>query len=104
MSSSTFDRHSFPSGGWQFFQPQTNWSAPTPISSTFDQTVILIVKHRLQNPAITAQHNLATSIAAVGDELEAYTRQRLGLTPLTASGSSPGAPISINLAASCCGH
>jgi hypothetical protein len=72
-------RSQFPAGGWQFFQSQTNWHAPTPVSSTFDQTVDLIRKHRLANPAVTKQHNLATDFNSVAMELEAYTRTRLGM-------------------------
>lgn len=75
----SFSRNQFPSGGWQFYQPQTGWSPPTPISSTFDQTVVLIIKHRLQNPAVTAQHKLATDAINVGNELETFNRQRLGI-------------------------
>lgn len=87
-----FDRHTFPSGGWEFYQPQTNWHAPTPKSSTFDQTVILIQKHRQANGAITARHNLATSFAAVADELEAYTRRRLNIPTPVAPPPNPLPP------------
>lgn len=51
-----------------------------PLAYTFDQTVEQIIKHRLKNPAITKQHKLATDFATVADELEAFTRKRLGLT------------------------
>lgn len=77
--SATFDRHTFPNGGWQYHQAQTGWDSPTPKSSTFDQTVVLIIKQRLKNPAITAKHQLATDAENVGNELEAYTRKRLGI-------------------------
>lgn len=72
-------RSQFPPGGWEFFQPQSKWSAPTPKSSTFDQTVILIIKHRQSNGAMTVKHRLPTDVAAVGNELENYTRMRLGI-------------------------
>lgn len=75
----SFSRTQTPPGGWQFIQPVTNWKAPTPIASTFDQTVQLIIKHRTANPAATAKHNLSTNAAVVGNELENYTRMRLGL-------------------------
>jgi hypothetical protein len=45
----------------------------------FQASVDAIVKHRKQNPAITAKHNLSTDPVAVGDELEKYTRARLGI-------------------------
>jgi hypothetical protein len=79
MNATEFNRHQTPSGGWAFRQPQTGWTAPTPIASTFSQTVRLIVAHRMANPAITAKHKLATNPAAVEIELETYTRKRLGL-------------------------
>lgn len=75
----SLSRTQFPPGGWEFYQPSTGWHAPTPISSTFDQTVQLIIKHRLQNPALTAQHKLSTDPAAVGMELEQFTAVRLGI-------------------------
>jgi hypothetical protein len=81
MNQPEFSRSQFPSGGWVFYQPQTQWSPPSPKSSTFGQTVDLIIRHRLKNPGITAQHNLSTDSVAVGNELEAFTRQRLGLPP-----------------------
>lgn len=45
----------------------------------FNASVDAIIKHRLANPAITAKHQLATDPVAVGDELENYTRVRLGI-------------------------
>lgn len=70
-------RSRIPPGGWQFFQPQTGWRPPTPISSTFDQTVHLIIKHRLANSPITVRHNLATDFNTVANELETFSRLRL---------------------------
>lgn len=71
--------HQIPSGGWQFRQPQTGWTAPTPIASTFDQTVTQIVQHRVKNPAIVLKHNLSTDPNAVGEELMNFNRLRLGI-------------------------
>ncbi len=79
MKATDFNRHQTPSGGWSFRQPQTGWTAPTPIASTFEQSVQLIIKHRKQNPAITAKHKLATNADVVANELELYTRKRLGI-------------------------
>lgn len=79
MTATEFNRHTTPNGGWIFRQPQTGWTAPTPVASTFSQTVQLIINHRKQNPAITAKHKLATNVEAVSVELEKYTRKRLGL-------------------------
>lgn len=73
------NRSEFPNSGWVFFQPQTGWRNPMPLAYTFDQTVEEIIKHRLKNPAITKQHKLATDFSTVADELETFTKKRLGL-------------------------
>ena len=65
-----------------YHQPQIGWSAPTPTSTTFDSTVHLIIKMRRQNPAICVRHRLATDVTSVANELEAYTRMRLGIPAL----------------------
>lgn len=79
MTATEFNRHQTPNGGWVFREPSTGWTAPTPIGSTFGQTVDLIIAMRRKNPAITAKFQLATNKAAVEIELEKYTRKRLGL-------------------------
>lgn len=89
-----------PTGGWQFVQPQTGWAAPTPIASTFDQTVVLIQKHRLGNPAITAKHNLPTDFNSIAAELDAFTRTRLGIGDAFSQPVRPGAAPQ---QARCCG-
>lgn len=78
-----FNRHEFPAGGgWAFLQPQTGWKNPMAMVG-FDASVKAIIKHRLANKAITAKHKLATDYTVVADELEKYTRLRLGI-PLPA--------------------
>ena len=72
-------RTQIPNGGWQFHQAETGWTAPTPIASTFDQTVILIIKHRMANGALVVKHNWAVDKVSVGNELEAFTRSRLNI-------------------------
>jgi hypothetical protein len=89
----SFSRSQFPPGGWQFHQPATNWSAPTPKSSTFDQTVNLIIKHRLANGAIRVQHNLSVDPGVVGNELEAFTKARLGIQEPTPPKQEPPQPL-----------
>jgi hypothetical protein len=74
----TLNRHEFPNGGWQFRQVQTNWVNPMAMVG-FKASVDAIVKHRLQNKAITSKHSLSTDPDMVGNELEKYTRFRLGL-------------------------
>lgn len=87
----SFSRSQFPPNGWQFYQPSTGWSAPTPKASTFDQTVQLIIKHRLANPAQTARNNLAIDPVSVGNELENFTRARLGMPPMGVNAVDPKA-------------
>ena len=88
-----------PPGGWQFVQPQTNWSAPTPVASTFDQTVILILKHRQANPVIVASHKLSIDKGQIAHELLTYTKARLGITDAV---SDPPAAAPAKRGA-CCG-
>ena len=73
-----FNRHTFPNAGWAFRQPQTNWVNPFAMVG-FDASVKAIRQHRLANPAITAKHGLATDPVAIANELETYTRRRLGI-------------------------
>jgi len=87
-------RSQIPPKGWIFFQPQTGWRAPTPVSSTFSQTVDLIIRHRLANKAITLKHKLSTDPNAVGDELEAFTRKRLNLPAAPNPKFPPRLPLS----------
>lgn len=74
-----------------FYQPQTGWAPPTPIASTFDQTVNLIIKHRLANGGITAKHKLSIDPAVVGNELETFNAMRLGI-PLDSPKMLPPRP------------
>jgi hypothetical protein len=90
--------HEFPNGGWQFRQPQTGWAAPTPIGSTHDQTVILIIKHRLMNPAIVGRHKLSTDPKVVSEELLNFNRIRLGIPKPEAHPPSFFGPSSSSLA------
>lgn len=48
----------------------------------FDASVKAIIKHREQNRAITAKHNLPTDYDNVANELEEFNRFRLGI-PMT---------------------
>lgn len=84
-----FDRHTFPNQGWYFRQPQTNWVNPMAMVG-FAASVDAIRKHRLANPAITAKHKLSTDSNAIGDELEAFTRQRLGIPQVAPTFFSQG--------------
>jgi hypothetical protein len=78
----SFSRSQTPSGGWIFHDPHFGpggWSEPQPVASTFGQVVQHIIKLRLGTPAITVKFNLATSVDAVSNELENFTRARLGM-------------------------
>lgn len=97
---SELSRSQFPPGGWEFCIPQTGWCAPTPKNSTFDQTVDLIRKHRMANPAITKKHSLPTDFNSVALELEAYTRTRLGLGDAFSQPVRPGERVQTSR---CCG-
>lgn len=103
MPNIDFNRHTIPPGGWQFYQPQTGWKAPTPIGSTFDQTVDLIVKHRLMNQAIVLKYKLATDWNTVAMELEQFTKKRLGIPaealPNPKTLARPAAPSAVAAAA-----
>ena len=50
-----------------------------PMVYSFDRQVQEIIKERLANPALVARHKLATDPVSVGNELESYTRARLGI-------------------------
>lgn len=64
-----------PPGGWQFYNPQTKWSMPNPISVTLGQATDLLIAHRRANP----QFDLPVGFYEVKQEILAYTRARLNL-------------------------
>lgn len=74
-----FNIATLPPNGWTFRQPQTGWVNPQPMIS-FSHSVDMIIKHRQQNPAITAKHKLSTDYDTVASELVVHTKKRLGIT------------------------
>lgn len=86
-------RTQIPPGGWKFYQPQTGWSIPNPVSVTFNQAVQAIIKHRLANPAVVTKHKLSTDATSVGDELDSYTRARLGIPAAPLPKQMPRLPL-----------
>jgi hypothetical protein len=64
-----------------------------PLASTFQSTVDLIIQHRLKNQSITRKHNLSTNWSEVANELEAFTRQRLGIADESPPKQRPAQPI-----------
>ena len=101
----SIDTHETPPGGWQYRQAATGWSAPTPVGSTFSQTVELIIRHRLKNLAIVQKHKLSTDPAVVGEELLDFNRLRLGIPKPTAPPMSfqPARSIPAQVAAAAAG-
>lgn len=73
----TLDTHTFPPGGWTYFQAQTGYTVP--FGFTFQQTVDMIIKHRRANPAVQIRHQLSLDPNRVADELMQYTAKRLGI-------------------------
>ncbi len=70
-------KQGFPPGGYIFFQPETGWSAPNPMSDNFDQTVERISEHRSKNP----RFNLALDYDLIAEELDLFTCKRLKFDP-----------------------
>ena len=64
----------WPPGGWQYYQPETGWPAPSPMVFTFDQQVSNIMAMRKQNP----RFKLATDYLSAARDLENYTGARIG--------------------------
>lgn len=67
------NRDTLPPGGWKFYQPETQWMMPEPMSQSFRTAVERIVQHRLANPALAATANAEQAEA----DLEAYTLSRI---------------------------
>lgn len=68
-------RRTFPPGGYQYFQPQTGWSARP--GATFDEVVRELIHHRMANP----RFNLSTDFDTVANELDEFTCIRLAFNP-----------------------
>lgn len=70
-------RTKMPPGGWQYFQPETGWNTPCPLSDSFDKAVQRIVDHRKNNP----RFKFELSPIAVANHLETFTCHRLSHDP-----------------------
>lgn len=70
-------RTKMPPGGWQYFQPETGWNTPCPLSDSFDKAVQRIVDHRKNNP----RFKFELSPIAVANQLETFTCHRLSHDP-----------------------
>lgn len=76
-----FNRHEFPAGGgWIFKQPQfgPQWTNKMAMVG-FDASVKYIISERARNRAISVKHNLSTDYETVANELEKFTKLRLGI-------------------------
>jgi len=91
MPTVLIDRNKFPPGGWVFRQPETNWTAPTPMASNFLDTVKQIIAHRNLNPGFP----YSTVAETVGWELENYTCLRLKNNPQYCHSDEPHAAARI---------
>jgi hypothetical protein len=63
------NRDTFPPGGWQFYEPKTNWSPKDVLNYGFYEMVRLIHSHRVAN-------SIPSTIEQAISDLEAYTRAR----------------------------
>jgi len=84
-----------------FRQALTGWVNPNAMVG-FDASVKAIIKHRQANPAIAAKHALSTDPTDVGNELEKYTRLRLGIPLVQPTFSDRAATAPVRRG--CCGH
>lgn len=76
-----FSKHELPpGGGYTFKQPQfgPKWENKMAMVG-WDASVKFIISERLNNKALTAKHKLSTDYSAVANELEMYTKRRLGI-------------------------
>jgi len=56
--------------GFQFYQPETSWSAPT--WRSFETIVLALIDHRKGNPYLTKKHGWRTDYEGVAAEVDAY--------------------------------
>lgn len=82
-------------GGWIFYQPELNWSAPNPLQNNFEQQVANIIKVRKANP----QAKLSTDYDTVAQELEAFTCRRLHNHPKWCIDGPIEAPAALTMGA-----
>lgn len=75
-------RRVFPPGGFQWLEPQTQWSAPPGL--TFDQVVDALIAHRKANP----RFNLTTDRAEVEKAVDSFQCIRIANNPEYCDGPS----------------
>lgn len=83
------NRDQFPPGGFIFYEAATGWHAPTPLSSTFNQTVQLITKMRRDNPG----RRLSTDYESIARDLENFTNHRLGANKQYGNGETSSVTV-----------
>lgn len=87
------DRNKFIPNGFQFYQPETQWS-PTRMSS-FETIVSAIIAHRNANPWLRDKNGWPTDHDSVANELDRYnTRicEQMGWTAYISTGGGPAPP------------
>ncbi len=80
MNESDFNEHTTPSGGWQYRQPEVNWTIQHPVSKTLNQVTMEVVAMRKKNPVQIGKFKWATNYEAVKSEVLRFNRKRLGLS------------------------
>lgn len=85
--------HTTPPGGWQFYQPQTGWAMPNPISVTLSQATTLLLQHRMKNPAVAQKFGLILNADQVKEEIKAFQRKRLNIPEPSLPKSSLRRPL-----------
>ena len=62
--------------GFQFYQPQTQWSLPVALNRSFDVSVQEILNYRKGNPGLATQHNMSLDRATIANELDEFNTAR----------------------------
>lgn len=66
-----------PPKGWSYFQPETGWRMPAPLTQSYATAVQMIIKHRMANPA----KMLSTDPTAVGAQLQNFIAHQIAFDP-----------------------
>jgi hypothetical protein len=77
MNYRLISRDKFPPGGWKFYQPETDWKNPNPMTSSFTNSAKEILKHRKLNPNFP----YSLDLDQIEWELENFTALRMAGNP-----------------------
>jgi len=67
-------REKFPPGGFQYFQPESQWNAPQ--NASFEVVVDALIKHRQGNPYLVEKHGWSVDRETVRNEIDSFTARR----------------------------